>query len=131
MDKTNLIKYLVHIGVGLLLFGVCVSTRGVFDAASTQEMFGLLSDCFLVPGLVMGGIGLLSWVGSEGTFTMLRYGFSMVFNRLIHPKEQFPGYYEYATQRNEERKPWLKHSLIVGTGFFVLSLICLGIYAVI
>lgn len=128
MNKKVIRQYAVAIIFALVLFFVAAFSQGLFQQESLQELFGCLSDCFLLPGVMLGGMGILTWISKEGGFDMLAYGFSFFFNRLFHPREKQEAYYEYKMRKYEGPQRWLKQWLLVGLVCFGFSVIFLLLY---
>lgn len=128
MDKKRLRQYGGGILLAVLVFIAGAVTQDLFGAGDIQKKLGLLSNCFLFPAVLLGGIGGLSWAASEGTFDMLSYGFYMVFQRLLHPQKPIEGFYEYKLGKEESRDGWLKHFLLIGLLCFCASAACLLAY---
>lgn len=131
MKKRILIQYAVYGALGLVAALLSASSRDLWSAGSVQEVCGILTDAFTVPGVFFSGAGGLSWIASKGNFMIFRYGFSTLISRFTHPKEKMMPYYEYTVKRNAERKPWLKQVFITGLVFLSLAGICLVVYFVI
>lgn len=104
-------KLLSYLKKYLLAFGI----MGVFtlfilwlrdNSAVTDTAVGYLNlaDAFLIPGVIILMVGLLVWVGNEGTFDMLAYGFSRAKNSFIpSPKYKDEKFYDYKMRRAEKR----------------------------
>lgn len=130
MKKDRVISFGICIGVGSLLFAFCAYSQGLFESQDFKTTIGILSDCFLIPGVLLAGCGGLSWVASQGAFTTLRYAFASLLAGFRHPTKQFPSFYEYKQERDALRKPWLKSCLFTGVGFLAAAVICVVIYLV-
>ncbi|MCM1057965.1 MAG: DUF3899 domain-containing protein [Firmicutes bacterium] len=128
MNKKRAGRYAGGILLAAAVFIAGAFTQGLFREEDMQKRLGILSDCFLFPAVLLGGIGALSWAASEGTFDMLQYGFYMVFQRLLHPRKAIESFYEYKVSKEESRSGWLKHFLIVGLICLCASVVCLLLY---
>lgn len=140
MEKQRIIRYAVYVAVGLLLAVAVAGMRGLFKAPApdadgnvtertTADVMTILSDSFLVPGVLFAGIGGLSWAASKEAYDGLAYGMRTFFRSLIPGKtREHVSYYDYKKEKAENRKPWDAVSLIVGAGFLVLSLIFTFLY---
>ena len=128
MNKKSILKYVVVVVFAGLIFVAGMFSQGLLEKNTTKEIFGCLSDCFLFPGVLIGGMGALSWIASEGAFDMLSYGFGFAFNKLIHPLTAYESFYEYKMRKEEGEKVWLKHWLIVGAVCMTLSVLFLVLY---
>lgn len=128
MKKKHWIHYGICVGVALIVFLIGIFSQGLFEKSSAKETVRVLSDSFLFPGVLLGGIGALSWIASEGTFDMLSYGFAFCFSKLIHPHKSFMGFYEYKMEKSDKREGWLVPELIVGLLCIAVSAIFVVIY---
>lgn len=128
MNRKRAGQYAAAVILAAAVFTAGAITQNLFQEEDIQKKLGILSDCFLFPAVLLGGMGGLSWAASEGTFDMLQYGFYMVFQRLLHPHKTIEGFYEYKVSREESRDGWLKHFLIIGLICLFASVICLLLY---
>lgn len=128
MDKKSVGQYAGGAVLAVAVFAAGAISQGLFPETDLQKKIGILSDCFLLPGVLLGGMGALSWAASEGNFDMLRYGFHTVLHRFLHPLTPVEGFYEYKLKRDEARKGWLKHFLVIGLMCTGASIICLLLY---
>ena len=128
MKKMTILQYVAGILVAIAIFVAGAFTQGLFEETSLKEIYGCLSDCFLFPAVLLGGFGALSWIAGEGAFDMMSYGVKFLFDSMLHPKDKQESFYEYKMRKQDERKPWLKHWLIIGLICFVLSILFLLLY---
>lgn len=114
---------LLSLGAGLLIFlGVLVSQS--FWEVGKPDIYRLLSDACIASAVLVGGIGLLVFASSEGTFDMLSFGFRQFINhfRPSARNERYIDFYEYKQSKGERKRP-VAHMLLVGIFFFLLSLL--------
>lgn len=115
--------WLTSLGIGLLIFlGVLVANS--FWTVGQPDIYRLLSDACIVPAALVGGVGALVFAAGHGTFDMLAYGIKHIFD-VFRPNarnEKYRDFYEYKQSKGERRRP-VAHMLIVGIGFFLLSMI--------
>lgn len=118
------IKYLAALLIGgaavcALLFG-----RGFLSLETAQDKLRLLSDAFLVPGLLLALAGCLVWIAREGTFSGMGYTFRKIWNSL-HSQEyreaHRESYAEYCERKSAKKTPFL--FLIITGGIFLLPAI--------
>ncbi len=132
-NRSRLLQYAVPGGAALLCALIVAWARGVFAAADAQTVFGLLSDGFMVPGLLLAGAGGLSFAASKGAYDAFGYAFSRFsLHSLFTTRQTYrdpESFYEYKVQRNENRRPWSPVLLITGLCALVLSGLCLVGYA--
>jgi len=130
MKKDTILQYVAGTIIAIVMIITGMFTQGLFEETSLKEVYGCLSDCFLFPAVLIGGFGALSWIAGEGAFDMISYGFSFVFNIFLHPKDKQEKFYDYKLRKAEERKPWLKHWLVIGLVCLALSVLFLILYLV-
>lgn len=128
MDRKRVGQYVGGIILAVAVFAAGTLSQGLFQETDLLKKIGILSDCFLFPAVLLGGIGALSWAAAEGNFDMLRYGFHMVVQKLLHPLKPTKGFYEYKVEREASRHGWLKHYLVIGLVCLGASVICLLLY---
>ena len=92
-----------------------------------------LSDGCFVVGLMMTGIGLLTWVATTGFFDMLSYGVVYGVRAVIglfggNRKPNDQTFYDYKTAREEKRGAAQYAILISGIVLIALSVLFLMLY---
>ena len=107
--KKNLIYAAVTVGITI---GIA-ALRGLFSSQSTQDTLRILCDSFFICGVILAGIGLLSFASSKGTYDIFSYAGKVIVMK-FRPKEDVPKYYEYVQEKNKNRKVWLKELAICG-----------------
>lgn len=117
------------------------STKNLIFAASSALLVFLLSiplglfkgdyaishvlcNAFFVGGVLEGGVGLLTWAASEGTFDIFSYAGKVVLYK-FKPKEKLPSYYDYIQERKENRKAWLKELAFCGGVCILIAFVLL------
>lgn len=98
-------------------------SRGVFAQTAPIYVFHILSDSFLVVGILATCIALLIFVSNEGTFDILVYGlksFWSFFKRDMSRK--YDTFYDYRVARQEKKVPFL-FLLVCGGAFLLLSVL--------
>lgn len=123
MKKKTLVKFVIYMIFGLVMAVLNFESQGVFTEVTLGEKMGALSDCFLFPAVLFGGIGLLAWIAAQGTFDMLAFGFSHFIGGIVNPKKRQESFYEYKMRKCENASEWPKEMLLVGAIYMVL---CLG-----
>lgn len=133
MENKKKLSYIKYALLALVMAGIVAALRSLFSAESAKELFGILSDCLIVPGILLGGIGAIGWMGTSGVYDMFGYGVSHVLSNLhIGKKEhRWETYYDYKVRKSEKRAapPW--PILIVGGVCFVGGIMCLILYLVV
>ena len=124
--------YAAYGGAALLCALIMAWARGAFSA-DMKTAFGLLSDGLMVSGMILAGIGGLSYAASKGAYDAFGYAFSRFsLHSLFTTRQTYKSpesFYEYKSQKNENRRPWSPVLLITGLGALALSGLCLVGYA--
>lgn len=132
-SKKNIRSWISNITIAILFFVSTASLLELFEVNSTQVIMRKLSDCFLVPGSVLGGIAGLCWIAAKGNFDMLSYGVSLFIGGMLHPTQKKESYLEYK-MRQEEKNPtgaWPWRMLIVGLVCIALSMVFAVLFEVV
>ena len=98
-------------------------SRGVFTQKAPMGVLHILSDSFLVVGILAVCIAVLLFVSNEGTFDILVYGmqsFWSFFRRDMSRK--YETFFDYRTARQEKKVPFL-FLLVCGVFFLFLSVL--------
>ena len=111
-----------------VLFAFFMLTHRLNGESTAYDWLVTLANAFTVPGVVLAGIGGLSWCASQGTFDLFSYGTSMLFGRFLplgkknvfHSGEK---YYDYVERKRENRKAWLKEWLLIGVAMVAVALV--------
>ncbi len=104
------------------------------DAAQTISMNSrFLSDGCFVVGLVMTGVGLMTWVATTGFFDMITYGVKYGVRALVglfggNRKPNDKTFYDYKMEQDEKRGSAQYAILISGVVFIALSVLFLVMY---
>ncbi len=124
------IKYFVTIGCGLILALIVAFSNDLFAQTKNSVIFRILSDSFLVSGVVIAGLGLLLFVSNEGVFDGLAYGFKVLFEMFKkHPTPVKQTYYDYRVEKGRNKVSF-GFMLICGGAFFAICIIFLVLYSV-
>ena len=109
--------------ISLCICSVCTFLTawlmGVFGQTDAESVFRILSDSFLVVGMVAICIALHLFASNEGTFDMIAYGlqtFWGVFRKDMSRK--YDTFYDYRVARQEKKAPFL--FLLACGGIFLL-----------
>ena len=123
MDK-RFIKYMLTFILGLLMSFVVFSYRNILESSSTSDIVMILSDGFLLPAVLIGGLGVLLFVSNGGMFDIFIFSFGTLRETLKYKKDRDPNfpknYFEFKQQRS--KKYTTSYFLVVGGVFLVLSL---------
>lgn len=124
----KLIKYLITIGVGLLLALLIANSKDVFTQTDPTKIFHILTDSFFVPAVLIAGIGGLVFVSNEGVFDGIGYAvrsFVDIFRK--NKKNKFHTYYDYKESK-ANRGGSFGFMLVSGLIFMVISGVMLWLY---
>lgn len=125
------VKYLVNAILALICFLLAASGSGLWSSETAKDFFAHLSDCFLIPGVFVGGCGALAWMAHVGAYDMLGFGGRSITERFKPGEKHFISYYEYKQEKAEKRGEKMPlHGLIVGGVCLRLSAVCLCVYLV-
>ena len=113
------------------LAAVMIARYQGLDAAQTLSVNArFLSDGCFVVGLMMTGVGLLTWVSTTGFFDMLSYGVIYgvravvgLFGGSRKPNDQT--FYDYKMAKEEKRGAAQYAILVSGIAWIVLSVVFL------
>ena len=126
MKKLN--KYLITIGIGLLVaFGIAYS-KDIFAQTELAKVFFILTDSLFVPAVMITGIGGLIFVSNEGAFDGITYAvtsFIDIFRK--NKKNKYHTYYDYKESK-ANRDTNFAFLLISGALFFAASGVMLWLY---
>ncbi len=131
VNKNSLIGFTIF---GFVLYFIGFFVKNPLNAESLEKTFQLLSDCAVIPGVVLILFYSLSWVAKEGMFDGLTYagrflGSMFVPNSRIYDKDG--DYHSYKQKKLEKRSEKLnKDSLIVGLVFFAIAIIFYILYII-
>lgn len=122
------IKYLITLGFGALLSFYVMSVWDLFDKTNPAEIFHILHNSFLFPGVMLAGLGLLVFVSNEGVFDILTFGTKQFFSFFRKKKsKKYADFYEYKEAR-AQKKLKFGSILICGTVYIVASVVMLILY---
>ena len=127
-DDHPWLRYVFAAAAGLLIaLSICL-LKGVFQETDKALIVRYLSDAFLIPGVLLTGVGLLSYIRKEGAYDGLGYTFhtmkrTFTMRRYMDPIEEGSEdrtYFGYKEQVKTKRKvAW--HLIAVGGGFLLIS----------
>lgn len=128
-DDHPWLRYVYTTVAGLLItFSICLM-KGVFRETDTALIVRYLSDAFLIPGVLLTGVGLLSFIRKQGAYDGLGYTFdtmkrTFTMRRYMDPIEEGSEdrtYFGYKQKVKAKRKvAW--HLIIVGCGFLLTAI---------
>lgn len=118
-------KYVIQIGVGLLLAAAIIFYRMPQMEEGTAGILMAVSDGFTVTGMLYICFGILLFASDTGFFDFLGYASHRIVELFI-PKfdKNIENYYEYKVKKQEKRKEFsLKSTLFVGLGFIGIAVV--------
>ena len=128
-------KYMPYVKWGIVAVALVVLMifyEQPFSQEGAKEIVGTISDCFAIPGVVMAGIGALTYLAKLGAYDGISYAFSNFALHSIIPgthKDKPESFYEYKKSKEEKGRKWLSHLFFAGLVPLVISVILLIVYA--
>ncbi len=128
-------KTLLYIKWALIALTLTVAmffVEAPFAEESVKEVFGKISDCFFVPGVVLSGIGALSYFSYLGAYDSFGYIFSnFALHSLIYREQpkKYKSFYDYKQEKEEKGRKWSPHVLFVGLATLAISIIFFVVHA--
>ena len=114
------VKHLIYCAVTLTLVFVTAVLQGLFNPPSGMRVSVIICNAFFIIGVLMAGIGILSWAGSKGTYDIFSYAGKVILVK-FKPKEKMQSYYDYTQEKNKNRKAWLKELTVWGVICIAIS----------
>ncbi|MBP5163480.1 MAG: DUF3899 domain-containing protein [Spirochaetales bacterium] len=114
------VKHLIYCAVTLTLVFVTAVLQGLFNPPSGMRVSVIICNAFFIIGVLMAGIGILSWAGSKGTYDIFSYAGKVILVK-FKPKEKMQSYYDYTQEKSKNRKAWLKELTIWGAICIAIS----------
>lgn len=108
-------------------------TEKPYLETTAANVIGKIGNCFIVPGVVISGIGGLSYISYLGGYDSLSYTFSNFALHNIWVKNQpkrYKTFYEYKEQKDKKGRKWLPRALVVGLISFAIGVILTVIYMI-
>lgn len=130
MEQIDLkMKYIKTMIVALLVVILLGVQKQVWEFNSNQELFTMLSDIFIIPGIVLLGVGIMVYASSKGFFDGFGYTFKNIkeiYSR--DPVNDREDYYDYKVRRAKKYRVF-KHYFVVGGIMLIISVIFLFLYS--
>ena len=114
------VKHLIYAAVTLTLVFVTAVLQGLFNPPSGMRVSVIICNAFFIIGVLMAGIGILSWAGSKGTYDIFSSAGKVILVK-FKPKEKMQSYYDYTQEKSKNRKAWLKELTIWGAICIAIS----------
>lgn len=130
--KYALIRYLVQIGIALVMSLLFMELRHAFDSGiTTEERIRGVGDGISITALLYISFGILLWVSSTGFFDIFGYAFRKGAHALIPGMglDKHVSYYDYKEERAAKRKTKpIRSTLLIGLGLFVISMVLVVVW---
>ena len=123
------LPYIITAVVGIIIFVIIICTKKIWNADETYVTMQIMSDACFVPGVLLGGIGLIIFASNGGAFDMLAYAVIRFFDLFKRDprNKKYKDFYEYR-EAKKEKKRGMAFMLIVGAVFILLAVIFLIVY---
>ena len=124
--KNKIKKYIGPLVVAVAIFVTCMfANGGIFGENKAESLLYGICNCFTIPGIILTGIGAISWAGKFGTFDMLSFGTRSFFGIFIKPlsNDMPTNFYDYRKEKDEKGRKWSPELLTVGAIFLAVGLI--------
>ena len=129
--KRKLVAYSITAGISLLLSWLVIEMRGGLAGLDTTKTMQVLSDAFIVPGILFLGLAGILWVSTTGFFDIFGYGIKQAFLWIFTPiaqKTNKKTFFDYKVEKEGHRKSTPKHILFVGVADWILSIVFFVLY---
>ena len=95
----------------IIIFVACTfASGGLFgdEQYRAKTVVDGLSNCFAIPGIFLGGVGLIGWAAKFGTFDMLSYGTKSFLGMFIRSiGDDLPKtFYDYRIAKDDKGRRW-------------------------
>ena len=134
MDQENYEKklkiraYVWTVGFTLMLVAVMFFLiEKPHEQEGAKAVLIALSNCFIVPAALVGGLGALSYMAHLGAYDGLTYSFkNFGLHNLLggNPKKKrTQTFREYKEEKDEKGRRWFPHLLWVGLAALVIGIV--------
>ena len=114
-------RYIEAFVAGLLIACMVLAGKQFFSEMELTARISILSDAFFLPGVLLGGFGLLVIVGNGGVFDALAYTVKRAGSYLRHNEgagKVAKSFYEYQQAKRGEKAEY--GFLLISGGFYLL-----------
>ena len=128
--RNNLIKYGSCVAAGLLAGVAYLSGKDFFNQALVDQ-YRLLSDAFMLPGFFMTAIGLLIFLGNEGSFKGVGFIAQKAVGFLIPflYKQKGETYAEYVERKKGKPTSGYGFLFVCGVAFLAAAAVFVILYS--
>ena len=128
MKDLKIKKFIGPIIIAIAIFVACMFASGGLlgdEQYRAKTVIDGLANCFTIPGVLLAGVGGISWAAKFGTFDMLGYGSRSFFGIFIPPLAyDLPkNFYEYRKAKEEKGRKWFAELFLTGLIFLALGLV--------
>ena len=128
MKDLKIKNFIGPIIFAIAIFVACMfASGGLFgdEQHKAKTVIDGLANCFTIPGVLLAGVGGISWAAKFGTFDMLGYGSRSFFGIFIRPlaDDLPPTFYDYRKAKEEKGRKWLVELFLTGVVFLALGVI--------
>ena len=126
-----LFKYSITVAIGAIIAVFLMWQHNLLGAESNMSRFHILSDAFVVPGMLILLSGVLVWVSNFGIFDTLGYAGSRVGSMFIpfyRKSFDHQTFYDYKESRKGKRISGYSFMFVVGGAFFIIGVVFLILY---
>ena len=122
-------RYLPAILLGLAIALGVSAVQGLFASLETKDVYRVLSDGFFAATLLIGGMGLMTWMAGQGQLMGLKYVFyrARMMYRWGYPRKQAQSFGDYKTQQTD-KEAVSRYFLLPGAIFAVLTFVFYFLY---
>ena len=132
--KKKWLPYFVCAVLILCIAAMIVWTYEFSETHTVQEWMSVLSDAFVVPGVLFSGFGLLSFFSTKGAYDAFSYTFSRFSLHSLFPTKQLrkdpDSFYDYKQQKDKKGRRWFPHILYTGLVSLGIGVLFAVLYAV-
>ena len=104
----TLLQYSITAAIGICVAVVIMAVKGLFGGAelAAKDVYQILCDAFFVPGVIIGGVGLIVFASHGGVFDMLGYAVRLFFDlfRRDVTKRKYRDFYEYKEAKKDKQR---------------------------
>lgn len=128
MKDLKIKNFIGPVIAAVVIFAICTFASGGFfgdEQYRAKSVVDGLANCFTIPGVLLAGVGGISWAAKFGTFDMLGYGSRSFFGIFIRPlADDLPRtFYDYRKAKEEKGRTWFRELFITGVLFLAIGLI--------
>lgn len=130
--KRTIISYSVTFVLAAAVTLMILFYKDAFQIESLRTLYGVLSDAFFVPGVILMGFGIMVHIAEGGfldgiSYSLRRAALSFIPGGRIKKEET---YREYKERKNDTRKKTEVISMyVVGGAFILVSIVFIILYS--